>query len=98
MAQMTWRSDEELLQRVRRAAERQGRSMNEYVTAVLDAVTNPDLAGGEAERLRERIDRAGLLVPPSPDGRHRPVEHDVAHARSAAGTGRPLSDLIDEGR
>lgn len=72
--------------------------MNEYVTAVLDAVTNPDLAGGEAERLRERIDQAGLLVPPSSEGRQRPAKRDVARARSAAGTGRPLSDLVDEGR
>lgn len=56
MAQMTWRSSDELLERVRRAAERQGRSMNEYVSAVLDDATNPALAGTEADRLRERLE------------------------------------------
>ena len=39
MSQMTWRASQELLERVRRAAERRGRSMNDYVTAVLDAAT-----------------------------------------------------------
>jgi hypothetical protein len=30
--------------------------MNDYVTAVLDAATNPRLAGSDAEHLRERLD------------------------------------------
>jgi hypothetical protein len=45
--------------------------MNDYVTAVLDAATNPGLAGGEAERLRERLDQAGLLAEPG-ERRSRP--------------------------
>ena len=62
MAQMTWRTTDERLARVRRAAEQRGRSMNDYVTAVLDAATDPNLGGTEAERLRERLASAGLLA------------------------------------
>jgi hypothetical protein len=71
--------------------------MNDYVTAVLDAATDPSLAGSEAERLRERLDRAGLLVPTG-DPRRRPQAREVARARAAAGAGTPLSRLVSEGR
>jgi hypothetical protein len=95
---MTWRSSEELQQRVRRAAQRQGRSMNDYVTAVLDAATDPDLASGDAAQLRERLDRAGLLVPSSGRRRVRPAADEVAAARSAAAAGTTLAGLVSEGR
>ena len=95
---MTWRSDDELLERVRHEAQRQGRSMNEYVTAVLDAATNPDLAGNDAARLRERIERAGLSIPPGQGPPRHPDPSEVTRARAAAGTGRTLSDLVSEGR
>lgn len=52
---MTWRTTEELLGRVRRQAASRGRSLNAWVTLVLDAVTDPGLAGTEAERVRERL-------------------------------------------
>ncbi len=94
---MTVRLDDELLDRVRHAASRQGRSMNEYVGSVLDAATDPDLAGSEAEQLRERLDRAGLLAPPGAP-RSRPSRAEVARARAAASTGTLLSDLVSEGR
>jgi hypothetical protein len=97
MAQMTWRLDDVLLERVRHEAQRQGRSMNEYVTAVLDAATNPDLAGDDAARLRERIERAGLAVAGDAP-RRRPDPTQVTRARSAAGAGKPLSDLVSQGR
>lgn len=97
MAQMTVRLDDELLDRVRHAAAGQGRSMNDYVGNVLDAATNPDLAGSEVQQLRERLDRAGLLAPPG-EPRQRPSRADVARARAAASTGTPLSDLVSEGR
>jgi hypothetical protein len=97
MGQMTWRGQDELLERVRRAAERLGRSMNDYVTAVLDAATNPDLADDEAARLRERLARAGLLAP-STSQRRRPAPKQVAQARARAGRGTPLSELVEEGR
>jgi hypothetical protein len=71
--------------------------MNEYLTQVLDAATNPDFAGDEAARVRERLERAGLLLEPrSP--RVRPDAEEVARARAAAGAGTLLSQLVDEGR
>src|SRR5436189_114424 len=60
MSQMTWRASQELLERVRRAAERRGRSMNDYVTAVLDAATDPNLGGTEVEPARGGVERAAL--------------------------------------
>jgi hypothetical protein len=71
--------------------------MNDYVTAVLDAATNPDLAGDDAARLRERLARAGLLVAPGAR-RTRPPASQVARARAAASRGTPLARLVDEGR
>ncbi|HEX4357668.1 MAG TPA: type II toxin-antitoxin system VapC family toxin [Pseudonocardia sp.] len=62
MAQVTWRASDELIDRVRAVAGSSGYSMNEFVTRVLDAATDPDLAGGEAARIRERLERAGLLA------------------------------------
>ncbi|HYZ54070.1 MAG TPA: hypothetical protein VE733_11325 [Streptosporangiaceae bacterium] len=97
MEQMTWRAPAELITRVRRAAQRQHRSMNDYVTAVLDAATNPGMAGSEAERLRERLDQAGLLAEPG-DRHSRPSREETANARRRAGTGTPLSQLVSEGR
>lgn len=71
--------------------------MNDYVTAVLDAATNPDLAGDDAARLRERLGRAGLLAPAG-RRRQRPSGEQVARARAAAARGTPLSRLVEEGR
>jgi hypothetical protein len=97
MEQVTWRAPADLVERVRRAAQRQRRSMNDYVTAVLDAATNPLLAGSEAERLRERLDQAGLLA--EPGERHvRPGRGETAAARRRAGTGTALSQLVSEDR
>ena len=82
---MTWRAPADLVERVRRAARRQHRSMNDYVTAVLDAATNPRLAGSDAERLRERLDQAG-------------PREEAAGARSRAGAGTALSQLVSDDR
>ena len=94
---MTWRAPADLIERVRRAARRQHRSMNDYVTAVLDAATNPRLAGSEAERLRERLDQAGLLAEPG-EPRRRPPREEAADARRRAGAGTALSQLVSEDR
>ena len=94
---MTWRAPVDLMARVRRAAQRRGRSMNDYVTAVLDAATNPQLAGTEAERLRERLDQAGLLAEPGAR-RARPAREEAAAARHRAGQGTALSQLVSEDR
>jgi hypothetical protein len=97
MDQVTWRAPSDLIERVRRAARRQHRSMNDYVTAVLDAATNPGLAGTEAERLRERLAQAGLLAEQGTP-RSRPPREETAAARRRAGTGTPLSQILSEDR
>lgn len=95
---MTLRTPDELLERVRRAAEESGRSMNDYVVTVLDAATNPELAGDQMTRIRERLARAGILGDPGGPRRKRPDEADFEKARAAAGRGKPLSDYVSEGR
>lgn len=97
MTQVTWRASADLIERVRRAARRQRRSMNDYVTAVLDAATNPDLAGSEADQLRERLDQAGLLAEPG-RARKRPSRAETDLARSRAGHGTALADLVSQDR
>ena len=99
MSQVTVRAAEELIKRVRRAAEMSGRSMNEYISVVLDAATDPDLAGSEAERVRERLRRADLLLPLKPlTGRSRPPQEAVRAAGKRAAHGKPLSEIVREGR
>lgn len=95
---MTIRTSDELLDRVRRAAEYEGQSMNEYVTATLDARANPDSAVTEVERIRERLAQAGLLAEGPPSRKQHPDRRELARARAAAGTGTPLSDLVSERR
>ncbi len=97
MAQLTVRTTDELVDRVRAAANRLGRSMNEYVVAVLGAATDPDLAGDDAERIRERLARVGLLAPTG-QARRRPAADAVAAARAAAGRGTHLSDIVASDR
>lgn len=98
MSQITLRASEELIDRVRHAAEREGQSMNEYVTRTLDARTNPQLAGTEAERIRERLAQAGLLADVGPLRRSQPDAAAFARARAKAGQGTPLSDIVSEER
>lgn len=99
MTQITWRAPDELADRVRRMAARNDRSVNDFITRVLDAATNPELAGTEADQVRERLERAGILasVPPQ-RGRQRPGGDAVARARRAAGRGTPLTDLVSRDR
>lgn len=97
MAQLSWRLNDELMGRVRQAAASAGRSMNEYVTWVLEAATNPDLAGTEAERVRARLAAAGVLADPGPP-QAKPPADAVARAMAAAGTGTALSELVSRDR
>jgi hypothetical protein len=98
MAQMTWRVSDELLEQVRRHAQRQGRSLNDWVTTVMAAASDPAYATDEAAALRERLDRAGLLEAPTGDAPRRPAARQVAAARARAGTGEQLSDLVIDQR
>jgi hypothetical protein len=98
MAQMTWRAPDELLERVRRQAQQRGRSLNDWVTAVLAAASDPATASSEAERLRERLAQAGLLEPETGSDRQRPPEAQVAAARVAAGRGSSLVEHLRDSR
>lgn len=97
MAQVTWRAPDELVTRVRHAAEQRGSSINEFVTRVLDAATDPELTDDESVRIRERLAAAGLLATVGPP-RPRPAEDDLTRARRRAGAGTPLADLVRDDR
>lgn len=96
--QVTLRLPDELVERLKEAARAQERSVNGYATAVLAAAVDPELAGDEAARVRERLARAGLLAPTSATARRPPSKAAVARARKRAGKGRALADLVSEGR
>lgn len=95
---MTWRTTDEILAQVRRQAEAHGRSLNEWVSTVLEAASDPSNAGTQAEQVRERLARAGVLdsVVEVPGPALDPTR--VAAARARAGVGTPLSQLVTEGR
>ena len=97
MAQVTWRAPEELIARVRHAAAQRGSSINEFVTRVLDAATDPELTDDESLRIRERLAAAGLLATVG-QPRPRPAEEDLSRARRRAGEDTPLADLVRDGR
>jgi hypothetical protein len=61
MGQMTRRAPDDLLERVRHAAGVQSRSLNDYVSAVLNAAIGPALADSEFAGLRQRLAQADLL-------------------------------------
>ncbi len=99
VAQITVRADDDLIERVKAAAARSGRSMNEWVTRVLDVATNPEFELDEATRLRELLREAGLLDEPVRREPAPPIDEErLAKARRAAGKGTPLSHLVIEGR
>lgn len=98
MAQLTIRTDEELVARVRAAAKATGVSMNTYVSRVLDAATNPDYASSHRERLYERLREAGLVEDTRKPDIAAPSSDSLAGAREAAGRGTQLSELVSGGR
>lgn len=98
MAQLTLRIDDELALQLKQKAKAEGRSVNAMAVFMIRALVDPDLAGDEAERLRERLRRAGLLhEPPRLDRVHQDPEL-LAQARRAAGRGKSLSEYVSEGR
>lgn len=95
--QVSWRADADLIVRVKRAAADSGRSLNEYISVVLDAVTDPAHEADEAVRIRERLARAGLLVAPQHAGR-RPSRAALARAAERAAQGTPAARLVHDAR
>lgn len=98
MAQLTLRIPDQVVPDLKQAAAASGKSLNAWATAVLTAAVDPNLAGDEAERIRERLARAGLLMVLPERGLRRPRADAVARARGAAGRGRSLAELVSEGR
>jgi len=96
MAQLTIRADDELVDRVKRAAQHEGRSMNDWVTTVLDAATNPEHESDHGERLRARLRAAGLLLETRADAPRikRPDPKKFAAAAKRAAKGTPLSEIV----
>jgi len=97
MAQVSWRAADELVERVKSAAVARGMSLNEFMTRVLEAAVDPEMAVDERTRVYERLARAGLVVPPG-EPRPRPPAEEFRRAREVAGRGTPLSDLVSEDR
>jgi predicted transcriptional regulator len=95
MKQLTLRVSEELVGRLKDVAAERHESVNSYAEAVLNAAVDPELAGDEVERLRERLARAGVLMTSTRPVR-RPSDRALAKARRAAGKGKPLSDYLIE--
>lgn len=95
MAQLTIRSSEELVERVRRAAAQSKRSMNAWVTLVLDAATNPDNEADEVERVRAKLRAAGLLADEAPMPMVGPSIAELHRMAGDSGRrGVPASDLV----
>ncbi|CAN5769930.1 hypothetical protein BH20ACT1_BH20ACT1_12220 [soil metagenome] len=99
MAQLTLRIDDDLAADLKAKAKEEGLSVNALATVMVRALVDPDFAGDEADRLRERLRRAGLLVE-FPRLNRPPQDPEVlARARAAAGQGKTLlSDIVSQDR
>ncbi|MEM7093414.1 MAG: transcriptional regulator [Actinomycetota bacterium] len=99
MAQVSWRCGDDLVTKVRLEAALHGLSMNEFITRVLRAATDPDYEADPSDRVRERLRAAGLLSEPLTDDDPEGVDWDEVRAAGAeAARGTPLSDLVVESR
>jgi hypothetical protein len=96
--QLTIRADEDLVERVKRTAAAEGRSMNEWANLVFRAATDPDASGTDIDRIRERLRHAGLLSEHAPLPGRAPDPDLVRAAGRRARGGTPLSDYVSEGR
>lgn len=98
MSQVTWRASEELVRDVKRVAAEHGKSVNEFLTQLAIAATDPDYAADPADRIRERLARGGLLAPPVTAPSQTPSPQAVEAARREAGHGTALSQVLSEDR
>jgi len=98
MQQITWRADDDLVARVKVNAQNQRVSMNEYLTRIAQAATDPSLSSSAIEEIRSRLRLAGLLSEFDARDEVRPDEDAVLAARQRAGQGTPLSELVRTSR
>ena len=95
MAQLTLRLDDDLARHLKAKAAEEGRSVNALAVSALRDLVDPDLAGDERARLRERLKRAGILAEPGPRLNRPPQDPELlAPARAAAGKGTLVSDIV----
>lgn len=98
MRQVMLRVSDDLADGLKRAARDRSRSVNSYAAEILAAAVDPDLAGEEVTRIRERLSRAGLLEPRIKPPENGPDPAVVARAKRRAGRGQPLAEIVAEGR
>lgn len=98
VAQLTLRVEDDLADGLRAFAEREGKSVNAVASNALRALIDPDAAGSETDRYRERLRRMGLLAEPALKAGPRPDPHELAEAARQAAKGKMLSDIILEDR
>lgn len=98
MQQITWRADDDLVARVKVNAQNQRVSMNEYLTRIAQAATDPSLSSNAIEEIRSRLRLAGLLSEFDARDEVRPDDDAVSAARQRAGQGTPLSELVRTSR
>ena len=98
MKQVTWRADKELVARVKVRAQEQQVSMNEFLTRVAQAATDPSNTSSAVEEIRSRLRLAGLLSDFQVPDLEPPDEEAVAEARKRAGQGTPLSEIVRDNR
>lgn len=66
-------------------------------TSEFGGAPSPDLATGEAKRMRHLLAAAGLLASTGVS-RRRPSERALESARRAATSGAPLSEIVSKER
>ncbi len=98
MAQISLRIPDSLAEDIKADARAKQLSVNGYITYVLRSASDPEFGGSEAERMRERFRRAGLLQEWPPFEGERPDREELEKARAEAGKGKPLSEYVIEGR
>ena len=84
--------------RVKLTAQHLDLSMNEYLTQIARAATDPSLSSNSADAVRAKLRLAGLLVEPDYPNFPPPDEALVEEAMERAGQGTPLSELVRANR
>lgn len=72
--------------------------MNEWANLVFRAATDPDAAGSDIERIRERLRLAGVLAERDPLPGRIPGPTRVRDAGRRSVAGRSLADYVAEDR
>lgn len=94
MGQVSWRVDDELLDRVRHFAKANDMSVNSYISRVLSLATSEDEDSSDAVRMRQRLRAAGMLAAGQRSDARRVDDDELAQLRRLAGRGTPASDIV----